>query len=55
MNVAARLQQQSAPATITLSAATAAELADGFDVEPQGEADLRGRGVFATFRLSRPG
>ena len=55
VNVAARLQQQSAPATITLSAATAAELADGFDVEPQGEADLRGRGVFATFRLSRPG
>jgi class 3 adenylate cyclase/CheY-like chemotaxis protein len=53
VNVAARLQQQSAPATITLSAATAASLKGMFHTEPLGDADLRGRGVFATFRLSR--
>ncbi|MFO1046327.1 MAG: adenylate/guanylate cyclase domain-containing protein [Geminicoccaceae bacterium] len=55
VNVAARLQQQSAPATITVSAATAAGLAGAFRTDPLGDADLRGRGVFATFRLSRPG
>ena len=53
VNVAARLQQQSAPATITLSAATAAGLKGRFHTEPLGDADLRGRGVFVTFRLAR--
>ncbi|MGD9507470.1 MAG: adenylate/guanylate cyclase domain-containing protein [Geminicoccaceae bacterium] len=53
VNVAARLQQQSAPASITISATTAAALASSYRAEPLGEADLRGRGVFATFRLTR--
>ena len=54
VNVASRLQQQSAPATITLSAATAAALTGAFCTEPLGEVELRGRGRFATFRLTRP-
>jgi class 3 adenylate cyclase len=54
VNVAARLQQQSAPASITMSAATAMALTSSYRAEPLGEADLRGRGVFATFRLTRP-
>ena len=46
VNVASRLQQQSAPGAITLSAVTAASLAGRFLAEPLGEVELRGRGAF---------
>ena len=44
VNVASRLQQQSEPGAITLSAATAASLAGHFLAQPLGEVELRGRG-----------
>ena len=53
VNVASRLQQQSEPGAITLSAVTAASLAGRFLAEPLGEVELRGRGAFPTFRLAR--
>ena len=53
VNVASRLQQQSAPGAIALSAVTAAALGPSFRTEPTGEVELRGRGTFTTFRLAR--
>lgn len=53
VNIAARLQQLAAPATVTLSEATRAILPSPYRTEPLGEVELRGRGRFATFRLGR--
>jgi class 3 adenylate cyclase len=53
VNVASRLQQLSAPDAITISDATRAAISCSVQVEALGKVELRGRGSFATFRLSR--
>lgn len=53
VNIASRLQTQSAPGHITLSEATRAGLRGPYRTEPLGAVELRGRGEFATHRLHR--
>lgn len=53
VNIASRLQTQSAPGHITLSDATRTLLRGSYWTEPLGAVDLRGRGRFATHRLRR--
>lgn len=53
VNIASRLQTQSAPGHITLSEATRAGLGDAYRTELLGRVDLRGRGTFETHRLLR--
>lgn len=53
VNIASRLQTQSAPGHITLSDATRSALRGPYRTEPLGAVDLRGRGPFATHRLYR--
>ncbi|MFZ1431070.1 MAG: adenylate/guanylate cyclase domain-containing protein [Geminicoccaceae bacterium] len=53
VNIASRLQTQSAPGHITLSDATRTLLRGPYRTEPLGAVDLRGRGRFATHRLRR--
>lgn len=53
VNIASRLQTQSAAGHITLSDATRTLLNGPYRTEPLGAVDLRGRGRFATHRLRR--
>ncbi len=51
VNLASRLEANSLPNRIQISAATAGMLANGFDLEPRGGIEVKGKGRQETFFL----
>ncbi len=53
VNVASRMQSHGAASQVHVSAAVAADLRDGFDVQPRGQINVKGRGRMATAFVTR--
>jgi class 3 adenylate cyclase len=53
VNIASRLESTSLPNRIQASEAIARALGDGFELEPRGTVELKGKGPMSTFFLIR--
>jgi class 3 adenylate cyclase len=54
VNVASRMESQGVPGAVHVSAATASELGDAFELEPTGMLDVKGKGLMKTYLVRRP-